>query len=570
MSPKGIRGSRLAVAGVSLSLVTLVASACGTPGNTNQGGGSGAVKRGGTIHVLMQQQFEHLDPARSYVGQQLSLGRLIYPTLTSFQSKPGQPGTQIQADSATDTGQHNADFTEWSFEIRPLKWQDGKAVECADFKYGIERSFSGLLPDGPVYNREYLAGGKEYKGIYEQPQGLPSVVCTGNKITYKLSKPVTDFNQTVTLPLFTAVRKDKDTKEKYDMSFFSYGPYQLESYVRDQKLVLVRNKFWDQGKDTLRKNYPDKWQFEFGLDQSVVTDRLVQDRGADQAAVSSGLFIAGQQAPGILSDPKLKARSVSGLTSYTHYIAINTKKITDLKCRQAYEYAVDKTTYLNAFGGSTYGQVATSIINPLVDAHKDFDLYGTKAHPEGDVAKAKALLAQSPNCPRNIKFDYRTSNTDDDKSAAAVKAAFARVGITVTVNPIQRKQYYATIGKTDVQNEISFGSWSSDWPSGGSVIPPLFDGRQIAKEGNQVFSQYNDPALNAQMDAASKVGDAAARAKAWGDLDEKVNGLAITIPMRYLKTLLMHGSKIGGEVFLDSNYAEINICTIGLTDTGGS
>ncbi len=447
MSLKGIRGSRLAVAGVALSLVTLVASACGTPDTPSGGGGGTAVKRGGTVYVLMQQDFEHLDPARSYVGQQLSLNRLFAPTLTAFKAAAGQTGTEIQADSATDIGKHNADSTEWTFTVRDgLKWQDGKAVTCADFKYGVERSFSSLLPDGPEYQKQYLVGGKDYPGIYQAPQGLPSVICNGNTITYKLSSPVTDFNNTVTLPIFSAVRKDKDTKAQYDTTFFSYGPYQIQKYTRDQQLILVRNKYWDQSKDTLRQNYPDKWQFTFGLDESVVTDRLKQDRGNDQAAVTSGLFVSASEAPGILADPNEKARTVTGLTPYTYYIAINTKKVPDLKCRQAYEYAIDKTTYLTAFGGPNYGEPATSIINPLLKAHKDFDLYGTKTSPTGDPAKAKALLAQSPTCSRNIKFDYRTNNSGDDKAAAAVKAAFARAGINVTPNPIKRSEYYATIG----------------------------------------------------------------------------------------------------------------------------
>jgi peptide/nickel transport system substrate-binding protein len=567
MSLKGIRGSRLAVAGVALSLVTLVASACGTPDTPSGGGGTG-VKRGGTLYVLMQQDYEHLDPARSYVGQQLSLNRLFAPTLTAFKAAQGQAGTQIIADSAADTGKHNADNTEWTFTIRDgLKWEDGKPVTCQDFKYGVERSFSSLLSDGPVYQKQYLAGGDTYKGIYEDPKGLPSVICNGSAITYKLSKGVNDFNNTVTLPIFSAVRADKDTKTKYDTTFFSYGPYKIQKYVRDQSLVLVRNTFWDQSKDALRKNYPDKWQFTFGLDESVVTDRLTQDRGADQAAVTSGLFVSASQAPSILADPKLKARTVAGLTPYTYYIAINTKKVPDLKCRQAYEYAVDKNTYLTAFGGPNYGQVATSIINPLLTAHKDFDLYDTKGHPEGNPAKAKELLAQSPNCSKNIKFDYRTNNASDDKAAAAVKAAFARAGITVNPNPIKRSEYYATIGKPAVQNEISFGSWASDWPSASTVIPPLFDGRQIAQSGNQNFAQINEPAINNGMDAAAKEGDPAKAQAMWGDLDQQVQAQAATIPMRYLKTVLMHGSKVGGDIFLDSNYSEINICTIGVTDT---
>ncbi|WP_279579349.1 ABC transporter substrate-binding protein [Fodinicola feengrottensis] len=393
--------------------VAILTTACGTPDSGSSGGSGGADHKGGTLTLLDQSDFEHLDPARNYVASQQHVAVLYAPTLTSYVNAAGVAGTAIAGDAATDTGTKNADASVWSFTIRQnLKWQDGKEVTCEDFLYGVKRSFSDILTDGPQYQKQYLLGGKNYKGVYLDPNGLPSVTCKGDTITYKLAQGVPDFNYTVSMGIFAAVRKDKDTKEKYDDQPFSYGPYMIKSHVRDQSLTLVRNKYWDQSLDKVRKNLPDEFDFKFGLDASVITDRLIQDKGADQATMTFGnTQVTAQQAQQVLNDPKLKARSVVGLDGFTWYIAVNTKKVPDQKCRQAYNYAMNKQTALTAFGGPAFGDIATSIIAPTLKAYKKADPYNLGSKPEGDPAMAKQLLAQSPTCQKNIKFDY--SQTPD-------------------------------------------------------------------------------------------------------------------------------------------------------------
>ncbi|WP_163513735.1 ABC transporter substrate-binding protein [Fodinicola acaciae] len=559
------RAARRVVQGVALAAAgALALSACGTPDSGNDG--PGAAKRGGTINVLMQSDFEHIDPQRTYTAAGESFVRLLAPALTAYKNAKGKEGTEIVGDAATDTGTHNADNTEWSFTLRDgLKWQDGKDVTCQDFKYGVERSFSDVITDGADYPKQYLVGGDTYKGIYLQKEGLPSIVCAGNKITFKLRRSISDFNYTVTLPTFSAVRADKDTHEKYDSNVFSYGPYQIDSYVRGKSIQLSRNKYYDQSKDQVRKNLPDKWNITQGPDENVITDRLIQDKAADQNTISLGANISPAQSAQVQNDPKLRKRLLSGPDGFTYYLSINTTKIKDLKCRQAYTYAINKASYLTALGGPAVGDLATSIIAPNNAAHRDdIDVYGLKDKPEGDVAKAKQLLAQSPTCPHNITFDYRTGNKADDNAAAAIVAGMARAGITVKLNPIPRSTYIATVGKPAAQHDMAINSWIADWASGSSVIPQLFDGRIISPSGNSNRSQINDPAINAGIDAAYKETDNAKAQKLWGDLDEKVQQTAAVIPLRYTKAYVLYGSKITGA-FLDPVYSDVDLNNVGVS-----
>ena len=48
-------------------------------------------------------------------------------------------------------------------------------------------------------------------------------------------------------------------------------------------MVLVRNDNWDPESDPYRPAYPDKIVIKFGLDPSVIDQRLIQDAGDGQA-----------------------------------------------------------------------------------------------------------------------------------------------------------------------------------------------------------------------------------------------------------------------------------------------
>jgi peptide/nickel transport system substrate-binding protein len=242
---------------------------------------------------------------------------------------------------------------------------------------------------------------------------------------------------------------------------------------------------------------------------------------------------------------------------------VNTAKVKDLTCRQAYQYAMNKQSYLTAIGGPALGDYATSILSPTIKAYRKIDPYGLANKPQGDPNKAKQLLAQSPNCPKNIKFDYSQTPTGDH-IAAAVKDAFARAGITVTPNPIARKSFYSTVGKPAVENELVYAAWGADWPKASTVIPPLFDGRQILQSGNQNFAQLNDPAINAGMDAAALIPDGDASDAAWAALDLKVQLTGAIIPLRAEKALFLRGSKVTGAR-MNSQFSDVSLANVGVS-----
>jgi peptide/nickel transport system substrate-binding protein len=63
-----------------------------------------------------------------------------------------------------------------------------------------------------------------------------------------------------------------------------------------------------------------------------------------------------------------------------------------------------------------------------------------------------------------------------------------------------------------------WASWGADWPSGSTVLPPLFDGRINLTESssNQDYGWYNSDAVNQAIDAAYLIEDTDARERRGG------------------------------------------------------
>ncbi|MEI6109025.1 MAG: ABC transporter substrate-binding protein, partial [Actinomycetes bacterium] len=355
--------------GVGAASLALMLTACGGGSGSASGGGS----KGGTLTFLTEnEQILHLDPQRNYTGEDLAFASgYLNRTLTQYTlSKDNNAASQLVADAATDTGTATNDGKTWSFTLRDgMKWQDGKDVTCEDFKYGVSRTFAtDVITDGPSYAISMLDipkgadGASIYKGPYVtdaagQAAFDKAVSCEGSKISFNLAKAASDFNYTVTLSSFAAVRKDADTGEKYDDAVLSDGPYKVESYVKKDKLVLVRNDQWDPATDKLRPAYPDRIEMIFAQPAAVITERLMADSGNDAMTLSPDSVDPAKLSV-VFSDAKYEKRRYNELDPYVRYYAINTKKVPNVKHRQAILAAVNREELRKIAGGEYAGDYA--------------------------------------------------------------------------------------------------------------------------------------------------------------------------------------------------------------------
>ena len=536
--------------GVGAASLALLLTACGGSGDAASGEGS----KGGTLYILTElEQILHLDPQRNYTGEDLAFASAyLNRTLTQYTlSKDNAEASQLVADAATDTGTASNDGKTWEFTLKDgMKWEDGKDVTCEDFKYGISRTFAtDVITDGPAFALSMLDV-TDYKGPYAgdaagQASYDKAVVCEGNKITFNLSRTAFDFNYAVTLSAFAAVRQDVDTAELYDDTVLSNGPYKIESYVKKDKLVLVRNENWDPATDTFRGAFPDRIEYIFAQPAALITERLMADAGDDQMTISPDSVDPAKLAV-VFSDAKYEKRRFNELDPYVRYYAINTKKVPNVKHRQAILAAVNRDELRTIAGGEYAGDYADGVVKPNIGV--DYaptglwdGLLGAAIPAEGNPELAIKLIAESGEAfPQPFVIDYGQSETND-KAAASLVASLAKAGIVATPNAIEPGAYYGVVLDPAKQGSMSAAGWGPDWSNASTVIPELF-----AANGGFNLSQWDDAAFLAESDAAKVITDRAEQAKAWQALSKKSMELALALPTRFGKEQRIVGSKVSG------------------------
>ncbi|MHA7959376.1 ABC transporter substrate-binding protein [Streptomyces sp. L500] len=532
---------RVAAAAVSVVLVG-GAAACGpkeSGGDSAGGGADGAPKKGGTLTVLNRAPQKQFDPARLYTSGGGNIPSLVYRTLTTRNRENGAEGTKVVPDLATDTGTASDDAKTWTYKLKDgLKYEDGTPITSADIKYGVERSFAPELSGGAPYLRDWLIGGDTYQGPYKEQKGLDSIETPDARtIVFKLKKSEGDFPYFATSTQFAPVPKAKDTGAKYAEHPVSSGPYKVVKNTNDgEQMVLERNPNWSEETDKERHAYPDRIEVKSGLAPAVINQRLSAGQGADAAAVTTDTNLGPAELAQVTGDKKLAARVGTGHFGYTNYLAFNpkAKPFDDPKVREAIAYAVNRTSVVNAAGGSALAEPATTFLpNQKSFGFTPYDPFPAGA--TGNAAKAKELLKEAGH-PDGLDITLTHSTAQNFETspeiATALQAALKEAGIRVKLEGLEENDYDEKTHSVDKQPDLFLAHWGADWPSGGPFLAPIFDGRQIVKDGaNFNASRLDDSAVNNEIDEINKITDHDAAAKRWGALDQRIGAQALTVPL---------------------------------------
>jgi peptide/nickel transport system substrate-binding protein len=557
--------TRKPLAALAVAAVVATLAGCGGGGDEPKAGGDKAAEgtKGGTLYYVTGPRLvEHWDPQRMYIGRDLTnASRLFYRGLTTFPvTADEKEGTTPVPDAATDTGTSTEGGKVWSFTLKDgIKWEDGKDVTCEDFKYGLSRGFAtDVITGGPNYILGYLDVPKDkeglplYNGPYKkahQADDDKAVTCDGKTITYRFNKPWPDFPLAIASLAFAApYRQDLDKGNNSNYTIFSNGPYKLEgTWKSGQGGTFVRNPEWDESTDDVRKALPDKIEFSEGNEDETVYDRLFADSGDDQYAVTD------RRVPPSFYSRLSEAgdRYTQVDSSYVDYVLpnFNSPVMKNPAVRKALAMSTDKSAWIDAGGGEKAYKPAYSIVNPAVPGYQPNPAF--KDIPDsGDPEAAKKILADAGvQTPVNIKFTYSGGTPTSDKQAGALKEGWEKAGFKVTLDPLT-DTYYDVIQKPDAKFDVTWGGWGADWPSIGTVIPPLFDSRiNLTENSNgQDYGNYKSPEVNAMIDEAQNASDLDTANAKYAEIDAKMGEDVAYIPLEITVFNFLHGSKVTGYI----------------------
>ncbi len=584
---------RRIMATVAVSLAAaLGAAACSSSGSTSSGSstpssGSGATynagvtgvvnpsnAKGGTLTMALSSVPDSFDPGNTYYAWVLDFDNLFTMPMFTYKSCPGACGAQVVPDLATDLGTVSDKGLTWTFHIQPnVKFEDGTVVTTQDVKYAIERTYDRTVAaNGPTYYQALLADPKypgPFKDRAKNLMGLTSVQTpNATTIVFHLVAPFPDLPYVLAFPSSAPVPPAKDTGSNYQLHPISTGPFMFQSYQLNKQLTLVPNPQWNPATDPNAKQLPSKIVVNLNVNQADVDNRLLAG-DIDVDAQGTGVAAAAQAR--ILSSPTLKANADSAFTGRAWFAYLNTKvaPMSNLHCREAVEYAVNKVNVQTAWGGPVAGgAIASTLMPPVIAGYKSFDLYEALSKPTGDITAAKQQLAMcgQPN-GFSTNLSYRSDRPKEVAAATAIQASLAQAGIKVTLKGFPSGSYYtnfagapAYVHSHDIG--IAMGGWSADWPNGFGFLDELVAGNTIVATGNSNVAELNDPVIN-NLFTKSNTLTGAARTAIWSQIDMQTMKDAAVLPMVYAKTLTYRSPSLTNAYIWDQfgmyNYAVLGV-----------
>jgi peptide/nickel transport system substrate-binding protein len=585
-----MRGSRNLIALAVTLLLAAGISACGgsssSSSSSSSGGGSATTssgvkapplkpgesingqqlvgkKKGGTLTVLSNGDFEHLDPGSAYYA--LDYG-VIQATARPLFSYPPDSATTLRPDLATTLPTtSNGGITDGgktiTVHIRPgVKFSPpvNREVTSKDVAFALERG--GNPNVGNAYWPAYFGAGSpaplvgstsaSYKG------GPLKGIQTPNNTTivFHLTKPgAAVFISALSLPLSAPLPKefvgplDKKSPTTFGTTYLvSTGPYMIQAdskgkiqgigYQPGKSETLVRNPNWNPKTD-FRPAYLNEIKFSIGGDATVIGQQVLKGQSSVQLDTVENSIVkqAYQQYPS-----QINFTPGSG----DHYLTLDTQHgvFKNVNIRRAMWAALDRMAIVKARGGLLVATPGTHFIYPGVNG---YDQAGGAAGPQvdfnknvnGDAAVA-AKYMKAAGFPSGKYTGKETtlivvgSGGNGPAIAQIVNNAATSIGLHAKVSLVDQSVMYSKYCGVPKQqiDACPTAGWIRDFADPLSVLYAPFYGPAIVATNNSNWSQQNDPAINKAMAKAALINDPAAHAQAWANIDKMLVDQAVAVP----------------------------------------
>jgi peptide/nickel transport system substrate-binding protein len=518
----GKRRQQVRLVGLALALA-LVAAACG--GGDDEGGGGGeqqaTPEKGGVLRTAIADfGFTNgFDPTGEYVAVAIGLYGAMTRTLMGTKHIADAPGNELFPDLAAAEPEISSDGLTYTFKLKPgVKWAPplDRDVTSKDVAYAFQRI--NAAPLVAQYGFYYFGTIKGMDGKAKSAETKISGIETPDDqtIIFNLEKPTGDFlyrlNMPAAAPIPEEVGKCFKKAGDYGRYVMSNGPYMIQGsedldisscdsmkpisgFDPSRSLTLVRNPNYDQATDDTRANYVD------GIVVSVNTN--IDDIFSQIQAGTLDSSISDQPPKPVLqqylTDEAKKPYLHSNSGDRTWYITMNwaTPPFDDIHVRKAVNWVMDKAGILQAWGGSTFGEIATHNIPPIVLGDKltsEYNPYPSEGN-RGDEAKAKEEMKQSKYdtdkdgvcdasvCSNLVMINRNVTPWTD--AEAVVVSSLDKIGIKVKPRELASSAAYTTI--QTVKNKIPIAlnaGWGKDYADAYSFVGALFDSRSIIATGN--------------------------------------------------------------------------------------
>lgn len=497
--------------------------------------GFAAAAEAKTLVYCSEGSPENFNPQINTTGTSFDTAYPIFNRLVEF-----EPGTTKIMPGLAKSWETSDDGLTYTFHLQPgVKFHSRKDfAPTRDFNADdVIATFNRMWKADDAYAK--VSGGAY---DYFNDMGMPDLLKSIDKVDdltvkFTLSKPNAPFIANMAMD-FAAIHSKEymdlmmkaGTPERVDQDPIGTGPFILQAYEKDARILYKANANYFRGKQPI-----DKLIFAITPDQAVRTAKLLAGE-CDVAPYPGPADVAKLKA-----DPNLNVQEQEGLN--VGYLALNVKKapFDNLKVRQAFNMAFDKEAIVKAvYQGA--GQPAKNPIPPTIWSYND-DVQPYAYDPE----KAKALLAEAGVKDLHIDLWYmpvqRPYNPDAKKVAELMQADLAKIGVTAELKTYEWGEYRKRLQAGEHQTGML--GWTGD-----NGDPDNFMGVLLscgsAREGGQNIAKWCNEDFTKLIDEAAKTSDVAKRTELYKQAQVIFHDEAPWVPIAHSVVYMPMSKKVKG------------------------
>ncbi len=485
---------------IFITVVVLLA-ACGgsavvTPDSSSSGQAEPppSTQGGGTLSIGFEGDIFSLDPSQGYDVISWPAERLIFETLITYGD-----GVELVPALAEAMPEVSEDGLVYTFALREgvnFVKPDGtvhREMTADDVAFSLNRILNpNLSPTiSPVAGSFFtiIAGAQEViDGSADEASGIK--VLDPLTIEVTLARPDPTFLNIIAMPFGSVVPADLAGEDviAFSEAPVGTGPYTLESRTIGEEAIFVRNEdYWGEAPPA------DRIEFRLGLDANT----------AAQQVEANQLDIMGDPVPaGVVTSLResYPERVVVISQVAVNFLSMDTSDpeggpLTDLRVRQAFNYAIDKENILHLLRDR--GVVAPCIYPPQLQGHNpDCQPY------EYDPERARELMEEAGFGSGFSSTLYTDPSEDSTAVVQAIQQDLGEIGVEVD---IVAQEFDVLVGTISTPHEapMVYIGWFQDFPDPSDFYEPILSCAATAEGGYNVAQWCNEEAdaLEAQAKA---------------------------------------------------------------------
>ena len=477
-----VKKKLLSILMVALTSVTVLAG-CGAKDSPDSGGG----QRGGKVTkpdndlvIAIEGSVSSLDPHNISDTNAISATRGMYETLIGFDDKQEMVGLlaedwEVSEDSKT-----------YTFNLRSgVKFHDGTDFNAEAVKANFDRLLNA--ENKLRHRRTYFITAADGS---ETPRIVSIEAKDETTLVITLTEPYSIFLNKLTQLAIISPEAIKTHGNDIMFNPSGTGPFKYSKWVEGDHTAMVRNE--------------EYWGEKAKVDS--VTIKEVPEAGTRVAMLQTGEadLIYPMPSDQLATIEKSEDASVKTSTSnIMRYVTLNSnlKELSNVKVRQAMNYAIDKNAYIQVMY-SGYGEIASSPVPEVIMYYAEQEPYTY------DLDKAKALMEEAGYKDGFNLTIWGDNTTQEIKGMTFIQQQLAQIGIKVDVVPMEpatvSEKIYVPLEEAEIN--MWYVNWSaSDFSTDSSMRALLHSAMMPPVSANTAY--YNNKKFDELLDKALTITD---------------------------------------------------------------